>query len=1181
MRKTSRLAYLFLVLFVPSLSGTVNVAEFLDSTDIEITIAQTDWNHALSDSFPSVAGWSFITEAGAPELPKAVHPFLFSKAKVFGIKVLAVEQTSIQATISPSKGFVSMEELNTERTKGPQYERNQFYPSTLFNLRDEFCIRNQVGRVLEIYPYRYNPVKKELIITNYLKLRVYHTDKAETKSKKLSENTTFVNAPEWLDENNYGPMLIIAPDSFKTTLNPFIVWKHQKGIQTFFVSSDSASGSSQIKEVVNRFYEDKHILYLLLVGDHQQVASSVTRYGYGDNNYGYLQGNDFYLDLYVGRFPAETSAQLRKMINKSIAYEKGAGQDESFTHFLGIASDVTNIGDAGETDLEHLEHIVEELEKAQFTTSLITPGTEASTSISQAINAGTGLVCYSGHGDAKHMKVQNYNMDSVKNLLNKEWHPFFIDVACENGAFTSGTCLAEAMLRAENAGEGTGFLAVLASTISQPWNPPMCGQDEMINSITGSSSLGKSYTLGSICASGFSQMIHQYGSGGAETAATWNLFGDPSLYLWSSKPVRKTISSDEKLNVRSETFVVKGDNNTLLTLSMNDIIVDTAIIQDGEAVLTYSTLPASDSIVLTACNYGVFPIQKRLSLYSDGGPYYGLERMHLKNSNNLIENSDTFLLLPEIRNYGNRCGEMIRLEIIDHDSCFIPLNDIIFHDSLPANSSAIIKDFLVVVTENNADQTEGRIKFKITDSEGQQNFFEQTYIIHSADLQPKCLIVNGDIQNSNSFVFQGDSLFVQLVVSNTGHAPSKSISGELILNSFYMACNDNVQSMVLNPQQSDTFSFLLEINPNIYPCEVIKSGIRIKGEQQLEYALTFVSKYTNEKHVGNMQYTVSEYPFFNYYKSNKSQFLFHWEELGNQQVIDSIGFHISDYPNSQNQTVLSNFSMRFLSTSLDHFDNRFADMSAGVLVCNDSLINIPKRAGWMNFDVADYEVLTGSNLIVEVAWGPNLYCTPYQNSFEVFAHKTEECSTVFGYQDTGFPPAFRNTANLRPDVRFVSAENPKQRIHIQLNEIPGMPKLGYTLKIGSQTVCSDKSGLAALSLSEGIYDVDFFENENLLLSELLTVSGIVDTVVFTMYPDVTGVRDKTQAKGMSFFYDQHYIRINSNIDNFKVKMELYTVSGVKLWTKSVSKNHPVYIGSLSPGVYILNSHVQCIKLIKN
>jgi len=111
--------------------------------------------------------------------------------------------------------------------------------------------------------------------------------------------------------------------------------------------------------------------------------------------------------------------------------------------------------------------------------------------------------------------------------------PFISDVACLNGQFNGYTCFAEAWLRATNGSEPTGAIGIYASSITQPWSPPMEGQDEF-NLLY----VAETYNcFGTYCYAGACSMMDDYpgniltwGSGPA-TFNTWHIFGDPSLRL--------------------------------------------------------------------------------------------------------------------------------------------------------------------------------------------------------------------------------------------------------------------------------------------------------------------------------------------------------------------------------------------------------------------------------------------------------------------------------------------------------------------------------------------------------------------------------------------------------------------------------------------------------------------------
>ena len=1154
---------------ISSRASVISATSSGDSTDIVLSLPQIDWEYAGTDSFPRFPEAPFISLADAPELPKLVYTFLFDESRSYQIKILETQDTLVEASIAPSRGFVSFDEKDRERKMGPEYFRDEFFPSTRFLLNDEFFARNKTGRTLEIYPFQFNPAAHQLRIYTSVKIRIYHP-KSSLKSSQLLPNSVISNPDlKWLSTDNYGSMLILAPDSFKLTLKPFIDWKKQKGIPVYFVASDSVSGYSGVKNLVTQFYIEKKILYLLIAGDHQQVPSYSGLYGAGDNHYGYLAGADFYLDISVGRFPAETRNQLASMISKSINYEKGIGFGTEIINYLGISSGEKNIGDQAETDDQHIQNIGSELFNSGFSSSLISP-TLNSLSISSGINRGCGIMCYSGHGNEYMLKTTGFGADSIENLTNTNYHPFFIDVACLNGSFTRTTCFAEKIMRKQHGTKPAGTVAILASTISQPWNPPMSGQDEMIRQITGTSQYGKSYTLGSISSGGFFKMINDYGAGGMETASTWNLFGDPSLYLWSSVPQVMSISCEEKFNVRSEHFQVKGEDNSLVTLFMKGEILDTAIIQNGIATLSPGIITMADSVILTAVKSGCIPVQKVLAPYSDGGPYYGMHECVLVDENGILENDETFLYQAKITNHGNSAGRNVRVEVLSFDSCFRIENRVVLCDSILPGSTVTSPGFAIRTTSENADQTTGIIQFKISDDQGQVNYFNQELTINSPILKIANVLVNDQELVNNQLVFQKDTLKIRVVLSNSGHAPATNQSCSLQLESFFMDFLGNSDfSFSINPQSSDTLYFFLKVNPDIAIGETVSARLSL-NDSDLNDQFELIAKQGLEVTLGSQQFSVPEFPFYNYYKSNKSQFLIRSDELNLKNPIDSLGFYISNFPNSESQTTFKNLSIRFLSSSVKSLGINYTSMDSSVLVAKFDSYKIPRKKGWVTFDVSDFNLTSGKNLIVEVVWGLNSYSTSYQNSFEVYAHKTDYSCSTFGYHDTQYPPPVRNTDQYRPDLRLVPKPAAKNPISFALFSEEQIPYFSYQIKIGTQILSSNPDGIVNLSLPVGSFPVEVFDGSAILISDTIRITETTETVswILNSRGSISGIELKDEPVLITFGH--YYLNVDLKDGQNSAVLELYTTAGARIWRKVISSRQRIYLGNLPQSIYLLS-----------
>ncbi len=114
-----------------------------------------------------------------------------------------------------------------------------------------------------------------------------------------------------------------------------------------------------------------------------------------------VAGNDSYVDLFVGRFSAENTAQVDTQVQRSIWYERDI--DTSATWIakgIGIGSNQgTGQGDDGQSDIVHLNLIRDYLMTYGHTNvdQIYDPsGTAAQ--VSAALNEGRGIINYTGHG---------------------------------------------------------------------------------------------------------------------------------------------------------------------------------------------------------------------------------------------------------------------------------------------------------------------------------------------------------------------------------------------------------------------------------------------------------------------------------------------------------------------------------------------------------------------------------------------------------------------------------------------------------------------------------------------------------------------------------------------------------------------------------------------------------------
>lgn len=618
----------------------------VETSRIEITLygfwsETVRTNEGASEIKASAGNSTPLLMAGAPDLEKLTASLAILDLARMEIKVIEEEYVDLEGIyIIPSKGNLTrdIDPGKVPYTYGRVYETDAFWPGVVAELRRPHIIRDIRGQVVIIYPFRYNAVQKILRVYTKLVLEVEAVDnKGENQltgrleDEKMDRNfkeiysRNFLNYQEYRGATRYTPleedgnMLIISYGPFMTDMQEFVDWKNMSGIPTEMVDVSAVGATSAaIKTYVANYYNTNGLTFLLLVGDAAQVPTSSTSAGHSDNDYGYIVGSDHYPDLFVGRFSAETSAQVQTQVQRTIDYERNPSTVlGSFERAVCIASD-QGPGDDGEYDWQHQRNIRTDYMAFTYTYGAElydgsqggedATGNPTSSMVSSEVNAGTGIITYTGHGSNTSWGTTGFSSTGVNALTNNGMLPFILSVACVNGNFTSTTCFAEAWLRATNSGEPSGAVATIMSTINQSWNPPMRGQDEMVDILVETYPSNIKRTFGGICMNGCMNMNDVYGSQGDEMTDTWTIFGDPSLMVRTASPATMVVSHPADLPMGAGQITVTCDQEGARVAVSNDYqLLGTGVITGGTVDVTFNPVNSEDTLTVTVTAFNCMP----------------------------------------------------------------------------------------------------------------------------------------------------------------------------------------------------------------------------------------------------------------------------------------------------------------------------------------------------------------------------------------------------------------------------------------------------------------------------------------------------------------------------------------------------------------------------------------------
>ncbi len=765
-----------------------------------------------------------LSEKGAPDLPKYAVSAIIGDNDLMDVRVLSSEYTDFpNVDVAPSKGDFSrqIDPATVPYTYGPVYQQDAFYPSTTVDLQEPYILRNFRGQALTVMPFSYNPVNRTLRVFHELKVEIYKngTGGANTLSRSATNSKEDFEF-EHLYQNHFinyanvhgrypvlqeqGPMLVIAAEQFMNDMQPFIEWKKTIGRPIEMVNvSTIGTTPTAIKDYVQNYYNTKGLTHLLIVGDHQHVPSynNTASGGYSDNYYGYLAGNDSYNEVFVGRFSVETAAHVQTMVQRVITYERDLDQTATW---LGIGTGIArNEGaggghNGGEADYVHMDYIRDSL--LHYTYSTVhreydgsvpgLPNTNA-TQISARINEGTSIINYCNHGSQNSWSVGGYSSSHVDNLSNTDRWPIIWAVACDNGKFTNGTCFAESWTRASKNGQPTGAIGTMMSWISQPWTPPMTGQDEMVTILVEGFQNNIKRTFGGTSINGSMKMIDLHGSSGKSTHDTWILFGDPSLTLRTKAPDPVIVSHLPTIFLGMTEFTVNANaEGATVALSVNGESIGTAAISNGSATITFPALNDVGTLKIAVFGFNKVTYIGEIEIVPASGPFIAYVSNTVNGSaGGQVYYGTTANLGVQLRNLGVENASNV-LATLSTESEYVTITDNTesFGTIAPDQVVTMENAFTISVANNVPNNTSVPFTLTITANEGNwSSNFNLMALAPSFSIGN--FVVNDVSGNNNGRLDPGETVDLKVSITNEGLAQATNALANINFFSPYITVN--------------------------------------------------------------------------------------------------------------------------------------------------------------------------------------------------------------------------------------------------------------------------------------------------------------------------------------------------------------------------------------------------------
>jgi hypothetical protein len=425
------------------------------------------------------------------------------------------------------------------------YQKDAFSPAVVAKEGEIGAIRGHRFVTVEIYPVSYNPKAGSLRLYSSVQVKVTLTGSDITTTENMLYRYAsppfeelcqefLINYESYADIVKGAPALpigylIITHQDFYDNIAPVVEWKTKKGFHvTVLQVPDIGSTTTAIKDSIQSAYDNWEIppTYVLFVGDVGFIPTFTGSYSSTATDLYYVKmDGDYFADIMRGRLPARSPTEADYMVNKLLYYENPTSFDfDWMRRMCFIASDDADLT----AEKTHRFVIQNYLAPNGVICDSIWARTGGSTSdITNNVNNGRTIVCYSGHGYEYGWSCVPYDQDDVRSLTNADEYPFVLSHACLTGKFNVTECFGETWAKVDNKG-GIAFWGASNYTY---WDEDDILEKRMFQAAF----VETCYSIVSMTDKALWYLYSYYGGGGMSRyyLDAYNVMGEPSVDLWT------------------------------------------------------------------------------------------------------------------------------------------------------------------------------------------------------------------------------------------------------------------------------------------------------------------------------------------------------------------------------------------------------------------------------------------------------------------------------------------------------------------------------------------------------------------------------------------------------------------------------------------------------------------------
>jgi hypothetical protein len=845
----------------------------------------------------NIEGYSTTNRTGLPKLPLMrqiirvpLNANVIPRVVYSTSDMVSLSGNGIYTRILPRQESIAK---NVDAALVPFVINRDFYNGT--NWTNEPTIKvEEIGMMrgarlvaLDFTPVQYNPATAQLQVITSASIEVSFAgaDWAATDElyrryyssafESVLAQTVFNYETQRVSLDRYPlGMIIVTPQSYIATLQPFVDWKKMQGYNVTIATTDVVgTTTSAIKTYLQNIWNSATVdnpapSYLLIVGDTPQVPAWTGATGGGhvtDLNYVRLQGTDYVPEMYFGRFSAINTTQVQAYVDKSLQYEMYTMPDPSYlSHTVLIAGvDAGMAPTYGNGQINYgKNNYFGESSAPNWTPygpyqirnhMYYYPASGSSESqIIADMNNGLSFINYTAHGSETSWSDPSLTIANVNSLTNANKYFVSIGNCCLTNAFDTGECFGEAFTRAPN----KGAVAYIGGTNVSYWDedyywavgykPPVVGTGSpyIPNRIGAYDALFHTHseafadwasTMGSMNFMGNMAIVASNSSRANYYWEIYSIMGDPSLVPYMGIPTEIEAEYSPNVTFGVGTMQIMADPFTYVAISKDNVLHGAGLTDEtGALTLNFTPFSSPGQAKLVMTRSLRQPLIADLVVTTSSGPYLLVNNMIVNDGNNAIaESGETLYLDVTLNNVGTEAAQGVTATLTSSSPYVNIISGTANVANIASNASAsITATFQVAISPAIPDQQIVEFIFNMTDNDDNNWTATRNLTVNA----PNVTIGSPTFfdPNNNGAFEPGETITVNVNLTNTGHMNAGSGYLQAVINSPNASLGQSSFTLPgFNMGVNIPISLSVTIAPNTPLGAVIPIGLALTAGSQL------------------------------------------------------------------------------------------------------------------------------------------------------------------------------------------------------------------------------------------------------------------------------------------------------------------------------------------------------------